>query len=305
MPDMVNIDLPKLIEKFGCESKCRDYLEALRWPEGVRCPRCEENGVDETTISRLRKRHQFSCDSCGYQFSVRVGTVLHDSKLPLWKWFLAVFLMVEAKKGVSANQLKRMLGVSYKTAWYLCHRIRAAMASMVEEPLSGTVEMDETFVGGKAESGGKGRGKGKGYRSQALVLGAVSRDGGVRLKVVKDRSRKTLHKFADKHVCDSADEIITDDWYPYRGVHDDHKTINHSKGDYVVGDVHTNTMESVWSLFKRSVVGTYHKLSGKHLGAYLDEMEWRYNNRDNGHIFRDTLIAVLQSDTLGYDSLTA
>src|SRR3990172_2744140 len=116
------IDLPALIEQFGTEDRCRTYLEGLRWPDGVRCLRC-----DSPRISRIAKRGQFDCDACRYQFSVTAGTILHDSHLPLWKWFLAVYTMGESKKGISANQLKRMLGVSYKTAWYLSHRVRAAM----------------------------------------------------------------------------------------------------------------------------------------------------------------------------------
>ncbi len=181
------------------------------------------------------------------------------------------------------------------------------MASMVEHKLTGVVEIDETLVGGKARSGGKGRGHGRGNRrGMTTVLGAVERGGDVRLKVVQNRNRKTLHGFADTHI--DAEDIHTDDWAAYDGVGGegtDHHVINHSADEYVVGDVHTNTIESVWSLFKRSIVGTFHKLSVKHLPAYLDETEWRFNNRDNPYIFRDTLIAVLQSETLGYEKLTA
>jgi transposase-like protein len=137
-------DLPELIERFGSEDKCHAYLEGLRWSDGVRCPRC-----DSDKISRIKARRQFDCDGCRYQFSVRVGTLFHDSKLPLWKWFLAVYMMGESKKSVSANQLSRMLGVSYKTAWYLCHRIRAAMKEEGADLLTGIVEADETYIGGK------------------------------------------------------------------------------------------------------------------------------------------------------------
>src|SRR6266850_5659077 len=142
------VDLPELIERFGSEDKCHAYLEELRWPKGVECPRCRSK-----KISRIKARRQFDCDGCRYQFSVRVGTLFHDSKLPLWKWFLAVYMMCEAKKGVSANQLKRTLGVSYKTAWYLCHRIRKAMQEMNADKLGGTVEVDETYIGGKLHKG--------------------------------------------------------------------------------------------------------------------------------------------------------
>src|ERR671937_412992 len=146
----MDVNLVSLIEDFGSEDKCRAYLEELRWPDGIECPRCEGR-----TISRIHKRKQFDCDSCRYQFSVTAGTVFHDSHLPLWKWFLATYLMCESKKGVSANQLKRTLGVSYKTAWYLCHRIRHAMGDDDAPPLDGIVEADETYVGGKYR-GGKG-----------------------------------------------------------------------------------------------------------------------------------------------------
>ncbi|HVW90959.1 MAG TPA: IS1595 family transposase, partial [Gaiellaceae bacterium] len=138
------LNLASLVERFGSEDKCIAYLADLRWPDGVECPRCESK-----KISRLAERKQYECSDCRYQFSVRAGTVFQDSKLPLWKWFLAVYMMGESKKGVSANQLSRMLGVSYKTAWFLCHRIRSAMIHEDRPPLSGVVEVDETYIGGR------------------------------------------------------------------------------------------------------------------------------------------------------------
>ncbi|MDQ3730296.1 MAG: IS1595 family transposase [Actinomycetota bacterium] len=148
-PPKAHMDLPKLIEQFGTEDKCHEYLEALRWPNGVRCPRC---GND--SISRIAKRRQFECneESCRYQFSVRVGTIFDRSHLPLWKWFLAIYLVGESKKGISAKQLQRTLGVAYRTAWFLGHRIRAAMEEDSPIPLRGIVEIDETFIGGKSHA---------------------------------------------------------------------------------------------------------------------------------------------------------
>src|SRR2546423_4613970 len=176
---MGEMNLPDLIEKFGSEDKCREYLEALRWPDGVECPRCEG-----TTISRIHKRNQFDCDSCRYQFSVTAGTLSHDSHLPLWKWFLAIYLISESKKGISSKQLQRMLDVSYKTAWYLAHRIRDAMGDDDQPLLRGIIEVDETYVGGHVE------GKGKGYKgNKAVVVGALQRDGEVRLKVIPTNNR--------------------------------------------------------------------------------------------------------------------
>jgi transposase-like protein len=291
-------DLVELIEQFGSEDKCHEYLEDLRWPDGVRCPRC-----DSEKISRIAKRRQFDCDSCRYQFSVRVGTLFHDSKLPLWKWFLAVYLMIESKKGISANQLGRTLGVSYKTAWYLCHRIRAAMVDEDEGPLLGVIEADETWHGGKKRHVGSGNKVGK-----TMILGAVARGGEVRLRTSRGNDRGTLHRFINAVVDGDAEAIYTDTWVGYEGVGDEntrHETVNHSKEEWVRADVHTNTVEGVWSLFKRSVVGSYHQLSVKHLPAYLDEMEWRFNNRDNPYLFRDTILALVAGDSLPYKQLTA
>ena len=292
------IDLPTLMDRFHSEDKCREYLEALRWPNGLACPRC-----GGTVISRIKKRHQFDCDSCRYQFSVKAGSVLQDSKLPLSKWFLATFIMIESKKGVSSNQLKRMLGVSYKTAWFLTHRIRAAMLVVNERQLDGIVEVDETYVGGKV------RGKGHGYRgNKTMVLVAVERDGEIRLKVEQRPDRKTLHGFIDDHVADDTEAIYTDELPAYRGLEDEntrHETVNHSIKEWVRGQVHTNTAEGVNSLLKRSIIGSYHHLSAKHLPAYLDEIEWRFNNQHNTYLFRDTLKGLVSSETMEYAELIA
>ena len=163
---MEDMDLIRLIERFGSEDRCRAYLQDLRWPDGPECPRCG----DFTTISRIASRNQFECDKCRYQFSVTAGTLFHDSHLPLWKWFLAIYLMCESKKGISAKQVQRMLKVSYKTAWYLCQRIRAAMGEDEQPLLTGTVEIDETLIGGER------KGFGKGYRgNKVIVAGAIER----------------------------------------------------------------------------------------------------------------------------------
>jgi transposase-like protein len=290
------MNLTKLVEKFGSEEKCHAYLEHLRWPDGVRCPRCQSD-----KISRIRKRYQYDCDGCRYQFSVRVGTIFHDSKLPLWKWFLAIYMTVESKKGISANQLKRMLNVSYKTAWYLAHRIRAAMKDGNPELLRGIVEVDETFVGGRNRYMGLPH-----FGNKAIVVGAIQRGGEVRLDIVQKRDRKSLHGFINRVTHDDTKEIHTDEWPPYVGIGDEntqHKRVHHESKQWVHANVHTNTIEGVWSLFKRSIVGSYHKLSVKHMPAYLDEMEYRYNNRKNEYLFRDTLSRLLESSTISYSSL--
>jgi transposase-like protein len=290
------INLVSLIDRFHDEDACRKYMEELRWPNGVKCPRC---GSDK--LSRIKKRAQFDCDSCRYQFSVTAGTIFRDTHLPLWKWFLAVYLIVEAKKGISANQLKRTIGVSYKTAWYLSHRIRAALKEVDAQLLKGIVEADETFVGGKVE------GMGRGYRgNKTVVVGAFQRDGAIRLQVVRGRDRESLQGFIRENVAGDAQAIYTDDWKAYEGIADHdtkHETVNHSENEYVRGDVHTNSMENVWSLLKRSIVGSYHQVSTKHLDAYLDELEFRFNNRENPYMFRDALCKLLVANCLPYAKL--
>src|SRR5262245_18631386 len=191
-------NLVNLIEQFNSEDKCREYLAAIRWPQGVECPRCSNKSV-----SRIKERDQYDCNSCRYQFSVRAGTIFHDSHLPLWKWFLAIYLMIESKKGMSANQIKRTLKVSYKTSWYLCHRIRAAMVEENPEPLTGIIEVDETWIGGKKHMG-------HGYKkNKVLVAGAVEREGRIRLKIIKNTDRKSLHGFIHEVTAPDAEAIYT------------------------------------------------------------------------------------------------
>jgi len=292
------MNLPALIERFGSEDKCRAYLEELRWPDGVECPRCQSKN-----ISRIRERNQYECSKCRYQFSVTAGTLFHDSHLPLWKWFLAAYLIVESKKGISAKQLQRMLKVSYKTAWYLAHRIRDAMGDAEQRPLIGIIEADETWHGGKRSGHGSGP-----YASgnKTTIVGAVERGGEIRLRMVAGRDRGTISRFLGEVVADRAQAIYTDDWVGYKGIGDvdtKHRVVNHAHKEWVRGDVHTNTVENVWSLFKRSVIGSYHQVSVKHLPAYLDELEWRYNNRDSRYLFRDTVTALVGADPLTYQRL--
>jgi transposase-like protein len=291
------INLVNLIERYHSEDSCRARLEELRWPDGVECPRCGSKSV-----ARMEDRHQYQCRSCRYQFSVTAGTIFHDTHLPLWKWFLAVYLIVESKKGISANQLKRTLDISYKTAWYLCHRIRAALNEVDAQLLKGIVEVDETFIGGEME------GKGRGYRgNKTVVVGAMQRGGNICLKVVRGTDRETLHGFIRKNTDGDTEAIYTDEWPAYRGIADkdtEHKTVKHRSGEYVAeGSVHTNSIESIWSLLKRSIIGSYHQVSAKHLDAYLDELEYRYNNRENPYMFRDAMLKLLLAETLPYAKL--
>ena len=293
---MKSMDMMKLSERFHSEERCRDVLAELRWPDGVACPRCESERQAYDS-----ERYVWDCYSCGYQFSVLSGTIFHDTKLPLRKWLIAVLLIVEAKKGISANQMKRVLGVSYKTAWYLCHRIRAAMKDANTRLLTGIVEADETYVGGRQE----GVGRGNWRRGKTMVLGAVERGGEVRLKVDKRASKKIVHKFLESAVDDETERFYTDEHGAYEDFAERHEHVVHGREEWVRGQVHTNTIESVWSLLERSIIGSYHHLSARHLPAYLDEMEFRYNNRHNPYLFRDTLLRLIEADSLSYRELTA
>ena len=298
--------LPDVNELYGTDERCRQLLERLRWPEGVQCPRCKD-----TRVSRLKKYGRFECVGCEYQFTATSGTIFHDSHLPLTKWFLAVLLLVEARKGMSALQLKRTLwGLhkgSYKTAWYLFHRIRAAMQSAERPMVSGTVELDETYVGGKKIGSGIYEAK----KAKEVVIGIRQRGGDLRFFDATDAKSRTLAKYIRENISDDVEVLVTDEWMAYpdamrsTGMHTKHKTIRHKGRVYVDGDIHTNTVESAFSLLKRGIMGTWHKISAKHLPAYLAEMEFRFNRRKRSDLFIDTLRHMVTADPLTFEKLTA
>jgi transposase-like protein len=286
---------------FDTDSECRKALEELRWPEGVKCLRCASESV-----SYISTRKQYDCNKCRYRFSVTTGTIFNDSHLALPKWFIAVFLMCESKKGISANQLMRTLGVAKKTAWYLNHRIRKAMSEVNPTLLTGTVEVDETYIGSPRRGRGMGRGNYRGFKQ--IVLGAVERDGRLRMSAGIDNTKEHLFGFIRQNVADEAANIYTDSLPAYKGIGDHntkHESVNHTKHEYVRGDVHTNTIEGAFGLFKRGLIGSFHQISRKHLDRYLDEFEFRYNNRKNAYLFRDTLQRLIATKAMPYEQLTA
>jgi transposase-like protein len=297
------VDLMTLVEDFRTDERCRAALMHMRWPDGVKCVRC---GHDKVTPVKSRK--VFDCKSCHYQFSVTVGTIFNDSHLSLTKWFIVTYLMTESKKGISASQVYRMLGKkSYKTAWYLCHRIRAAMKEVNPEPLDGVVEMDETYVGGKLHGHDAARRR---LTNKETVIGIKQHGGDLRFFHAADAKSGTLAKYIKENISEEVEVIMTDEWNAYNGAiklagfgKEIHKTVNHHSGVYVDGDITTNGIESAFSLLKRGIIGTWHKISAKHLQAYLDEMTWRFDNRKNPYLFRDTMMKLISAETLEYRQL--
>jgi transposase-like protein len=300
---MTLLDLQAL---FDTDEKCREILTRFRWPNGVECPRCKAK-----ESAYIQSRKLFECAGCGYQFSVLVGTIFNDSHLPLEKWFVATYLICESRKGMSANQIKRMLGISYKTAWYLCHRIRAAMIEASKPKLGGTVEMDETYVGGRKRGTSVKGGPGP-HASKEIVIGIRQRGGDLRFFHARDVKHGTLAKYIRENISQDVDVIVTDEFTSYPWAMDDakvakpkHKTIRHRDRVYVDGDIHTNTVESAFSLLKRGIMGTWHQISAKHLAAYLNEMTFRFNRRKSADLFFDTLRHMITAPVLTFEKLTA
>lgn len=278
--------LSQLIARFQTEEDCKAYLVERRWSDGVHCPRCGNEKVWEV---KSRPFHWLckSCNKNGYRFSVITKTIFENTKYPLVEWFKVAFLMYHAKKGMSAHQIHRMLGTgSYETAWYMCHRIRVAMRNSAKGQLFGEVEVDETFIGGKAKNrhlgkrGGPGRG-GLGSGKKPIV-GAISRKGKVVARVIDSVDGATLKSFVREVVSDKVTLLVSDEWVGYRGLAAEypHEVIRHTHEQYVVGAVHTQSIESFWSLIKRGIIGNFHKVSEKYLPLYVNEFEFRRNTSD-------------------------
>jgi len=288
---VTQLTIPQFEAMFPDEDACKNYLQARRWPEGIRCARC---GNDKVYPAANRPFH-WQCSKCSptatsYRFSVITGTIFENTNKPLRDWFRVIHMMLTSKKGVSALQVKRVMGFgSYETALYMCNRIRAGL-SEDSEKLGGIVEVDETFIGGKAKNRhAKDRDGGPGPTAsgKTAVAGAVSRKGKVVARVIKNVKRSTLEGFVREAVSDKVSLLVTDHWVGYSKLGDDypHAVIDHASRAYVVGAVHTNTIEGFWSLIKRGAVGTYHKISKKYLPLYVAEFQFRYNNRENVDIF--------------------
>ena len=276
---MSDVDLTDPI--FHDEDKAREHLEATRWPDGPYCPHCGEAENFHRLQGKSNRPGLFQCNSCRGTFSVMLGSVMEDSHIPLTKWVLAFHLMAASKKGMSAKQIERMLSVSYKTAWFLMHRIREAMAPNANAgPLGGrgrVVESDETFVGGKKKNVHKGKPTPKKHAVHALV----ERGGKVRASHIPDVSAKTLRKALAKHA-DRRSTLHTDDGLANLSIGKGfakHMTVNHSQDEYFKDGVGVQSAESFFAILKRGVMGSFHSISEQHLQRYVDEFAFRWDNR--------------------------
>ena len=289
LPTPVDLTLDEIQSRFGIDETARHYLEEIRWPDGVVCPHCKnadqsriwEINASATTKIRAGLRQ---CAECKKQFTVTVGTIFEDSHIPLRKWLVAWYLLCSSKKGISSLQIQRMLGLgSYRTALFMMHRIRYAISHpSFTGMLKGTVEIDETYVGAKARGSGK---RGRSYGgNKTCVVSLVERGGNARSLVVDRVTAENLHGAIMEHVQDGS-IVCTDDFHAYRNMPKifTHKPIKHSAKEYVRKEkgfkVHTNTVESKFSLLKRGIIGTFHQVSKKHLPLYLAEFDHRFNHR--------------------------
>jgi transposase-like protein len=264
--------------QFRSAADARQYLEGVRWPIGPVCPHCGSISKDHYALAGEKHREGlYKCKDCREQFTVTVGTVFERSKIGLHVWLQAVFLLCSSKKGMSAHQLHRTLGVTYKTAWFMAHRIREAMTQGFAGPLGsgGQVEADETYIGNK-----RNKPNAKGMHRKHAVFALVERNGKARSFHIPNVTGKTLKPILQKHVKPEVD-LMTDDAMVYKHITQDyaHSTVNHSKKEYVRGDVHTNTVEGYFSILKRGIIGTYHHVSEAHLQRYCSEFDFRYNHR--------------------------
>src|SRR5208282_2461081 len=307
------ISLQQIHKEYDTQDKCMALLVSLRWPDGVRCPRCGNDKVfkikhrpwncvcksgKESANEQTGEVHV--CKKNGYRFSALVGTVFENTNYPLPVWFEVIYLVCQSKKGMSALQIQRMLKengrpTAYKTAFYICHRVRAMLDNDQFGQLMGIVEVDETFIGGKRGKMHKSKRAaiGWGQHGKIPVIGAISRKGNVVCQMIEHVSANQAESFIRKVVdTDKIELIATDEGGEFRrlkGAGYPHETVDHKAEEYVRGVVHTQNLDNFWSLLKRGIMGTFHHVSKKYLPLYLNEFQWRYNNRKNPDIFKAAL----------------
>lgn len=279
------------------EEQCRNFLEEKRWPNGPRCPKCgtsEPYSITRKSRTKNTVSKLYKCRSCKKQFTATVGTIFEDSKIPLNKWFAAIYLMCSSKKGISAHQLHRSLDITYKSAWFMCHRVREAMGEKGElSLLSGTIEADETYVGGRPRGHkvwkeratdeiqmGIRPKRNSPFNDKAPVFGILERGGRVRTQRIYNVNANTVQSILSKNIDMKTSRLMTDGHRAYRLIRNylPHDIINHEV-EYVRGDIHTQGIENYWSILKRGVIGVFHHVDEDYLPSYLNEFEFRFNRR--------------------------
>jgi transposase-like protein len=303
-PTMKHFDtLIQMMTAFPDEQSAIDHFTAIRWADGAYCPLCGSTKVYHFSDKRTHK-----CADCRKRFSIKVGTIFEDSKIELRKWMMAIWLITSHKKGIASTTLAKDLGVTQKTAWFMLHRLRhAARTQSFNKPLDGEVEIDETYVGGKASNRHKGDPKnGPGTSGKTAVIGALERGGNVVATVIDSTATATLDGFAHAVVAPGA-KVSTDEHSGYRhlGRTFDHGVVRHSAGEYVAAGHHTNGIEGYWSLLKRQIVGIHHYVTPKHLNRYVNESAWRFNLRGIGEGERVNALLESANGRLRYKELIA